>query len=241
MPAPDTAPAVAGRSQLANKWALLVDTTPDTTPTWLPCFGISAFSPQRSYTTQDATDFDSDGWASTVQTQRGWSVTGTFQRKLYAGEEDEGQKFVRRASETATDVHLLYFDRYYGEESFEGYASPNWEPQGGGATDLESVNFTLNGQGALVPVTNPLWVPPEIDTALPAGQSVGEEITLKGTGFFGLVGASAVTIDGINATSYTVDSSRQLRAVIPVAATGASPVIVTNPWGAATPLSYTVV
>ncbi len=239
MPAPATAPAVKGQSQLANKWALLIDTTPDTTPTWLPVFGMSAFSPQRSYTTQDNTDFDSDGWASTKQTQRGHSVTGTVQRKRYAGAEDAGQRALRRAAETATDIHAMYFDRYYGEEAFEGYYSPNWEPQGGGATDLESVNFTLNGQGELVAVTNPLWVAPTIDSALPSAASVGQTVTIVGNGFSGLTGAAAVKFGGTNATSYTVDSVRQIRAVMPAGSAGSAAITVTNPWGTSTSFAYT--
>lgn len=239
MTAPALSPTVKGDSQLANKWVLQVDTTPSTTATWLSCFGISAFTPGRSYTSQDNTDFDSDGWASKKQTQRGWSVQGTFQRKKYGGEEDEGQRFLRRASEDAVDVHIRYLDRYYGEEAFEGYASPLWEPQGGNATDLETVNFTLDGQGEIVRITNPLWIAPTIATALPGGVTTGNEVTLTGTGFVGLSGATAVTVGGTNATSYDVDSTTQLRFVMPAGSAGSAPIIVTNTWGASSAKSYT--
>lgn len=234
-----TSPAVQGQSQLANKWALLIDSTPDTSPTWVPVFGISTFTPQRSYTTQDNTDFDSDGWASTKQTQRGHSVTGTVQRKKYANLEDAGQKALRKAAESALDIHALYFDRYYGDEAFEGYYSPNWEPQGGGATDLESANFTLNGQGALIPVTNPLWVAPTVTSALPSAAAVGTEVTVVGTGFSGLTGAAAVKVGGTNATSYIVDSTKQLRLIMPAGSAGSAPILIVNPWGTSASFAYT--
>lgn len=239
MTAPAISPAVRGESQLANKWVLQVDTSITVTPSWVSVFGMSAFTPGRSYTSQDNTDFDSDGWASKKQTQRGWSVKGTVQRKRYAGLEDAGQKFLRRAAEDAVDIHVRYFDRYYGEEAFEGSASPLWEPQGGGATDLESVNFTLDGQGEIIRTTNPLWVAATIATALPSGATVGQEVTLIGSGFFGLSGAAAVTIGAASATSYDVDSTTQLRFKVPAGVAGSAPIIVTNIWGASAAKTYT--
>lgn len=239
MSAPIITPTVPGESQLANKWVFQVDTTPESTATWTTVFGMSAFTPNLEYTEQDNTDFDSDGWKSTKQTQRGWSVSGTLQRKRYAGLEDAGQGFLRRAAFTADDVHVRWFDRYHGTEANEGYASPKWEPQGGGATDLESVNFTLGGQGKILEIANPYNVVPVLVTALPSGVAVGGTVTITGTQMWGLTGAAAVKFGGTNATSYIVDSETQVRAVMPAGSAGSAAIIVTNPAGASNSLAYT--
>lgn len=87
---------------------------------------------------------------------------------------------------------------------------------------------------------------PTITSVLPAGESVGEHVTIKGTRFMAggvalVTGASGVTIDGINATDYTVVDKNTIVATIPVAAAGAAAVIVTNATGASAPTNYTVV
>ena len=79
---------------------------------------------------------------------------------------------------------------------------------------------------------------PVIASVTPAGQSVGKQVLISGTGFASMVSG---TIDGAAIVSYTVVDDRNLVATIPAGAVGASNVIITNSAGASAALSYTVV
>lgn len=156
MTAPILQPDSVGVSKLASRYALQVDTgtTPET-PEWTTVFGVSNFAPNVDFTTQDNSDFDSDGWASTVVTQRGWTITVTLQDKQYSDAQDPGQAALLQASDDLELAHVRYFDRNGGDEAYEGYASVQWNPQGGSATELATIQVVLNGQGAREKVTNP--------------------------------------------------------------------------------------
>lgn len=79
---------------------------------------------------------------------------------------------------------------------------------------------------------------PVIASVTPAGQSVGEQVLISGTGFASMVSG---TIDGAAIVNYTVVDDRNLVATIPAGATGPANVIITNSAGASAALSYTVV
>lgn len=64
----------------------------------------------------------------------------------------------------------------------------------------------------------------------------GASVVITGSG---LTGATAVTFDGISATSFVVDSDTQLTAVSPAHASGAVSVVTTTPFGASNPLTFT--
>lgn len=61
--------------------------------------------------------------------------------------------------------------------------------------------------------------------------AAGNTITINGTGFSGVTGASGVTFGGVNATSYTVDSSTKITAVVPAHVAGTVEVVVTGTEG----------
>lgn len=86
---------------------------------------------------------------------------------------------------------------------------------------------------------------PTITSVLPAGRSVGEQVTIKGTRFMasGVSIVTAVSIDGVslNADTYTVIDKNTIIATIPSGAAGAAAVIVTNGTGASAATNYTVV
>lgn len=79
---------------------------------------------------------------------------------------------------------------------------------------------------------------PVIASVTPAGQSVGEQVLISGTGFASMVSG---TIDGAAIASYTVVDDRNLVATIPAGAVGAADIIITNSAGASAAVSYTVV
>jgi hypothetical protein len=65
-------------------------------------------------------------------------------------------------------------------------------------------------------------------SGLPAG---GNTVTINGTGFYGVTAASGVTFDGVDATSYTVNSSTKITAVVPAHALGKVEVVVAGSEG----------
>lgn len=129
-------------------------------PVWTALRGINSLTPGVNTTTQDDTDFDSDGWASTVKTLLGWQVTAGLIRKYgtLTSAYDPGQEILRTASDkfgTAGLVEVRWYDRDGGDEAYEGTASVQWEPSGGDASALDIVNVTLLGQGKRIVITNP--------------------------------------------------------------------------------------
>lgn len=100
------------------------------------------------------------------------------------------------------------------------------------------LGFPILNDGAEVSYVRVPRVAPVLATALPAGQSVGEDITLAGTGF---VGTSGITVDGVAVVTFTVNNDNSLTLTIPAGASGASDVIVTNLAGVSNTISYTVI
>jgi hypothetical protein len=80
---------------------------------------------------------------------------------------------------------------------------------------------------------------PTIASALPSAASVGQTVTILGTGFLGTTGATGVKFGAVNATSYDVDSDNRILAVVPAGSAGAANIVVTSPVGASSAFSYT--
>lgn len=231
-------PAVKGKSQTAGIYVFQVDMKWDEnggenqTPEWKTVFAVNSFVPNNTYTEQPDDDFDSDGWDSSVVTGQGWNVAAGVRRKKFAGAFDAGQEFLRRAAFKAKKVHVRWFDRKHGPEAFEGYGSVKWEPQGGGRTDLQTVNVTITGDGELIELlANPHNAIPTVGTPDPATGPAGTEIKVPGTGFWNV---SSVKFGGTEATSFIVDRETLLRAVVPAGSAGAANITVANPVGVST-------
>jgi len=118
-------------------------------------------------------------------------------------------------------------------------------PTTGTNGDTSDVTFTLTTQGTISEIANPyagaaVEVDPVITSVTPAGRSVGELVTIIGTGF---TPASTVTIDALSvpADTLTVVSTTMIIATIPATAAGAANVIVTTAAGASNAFAYTVV
>lgn len=110
----------------------------------------------------------------------------------------------------------------------------------------EMWNVTLTGKGYATRITNPFtgWATgataPVITTVTPAGRSVGELVTINGSGFLGATGVSIDAV-AVTADNFTIVSSSTIVATIPATAAGASDVTVTTPAGTSNAVSYTVV
>ena len=79
--------------------------------------------------------------------------------------------------------------------------------------------------------------PPVIDAFSPANGPVGTAVTIKGAG---LGGATAVTFNGAPASSFTIDSDAQIRAIVPAGATSGQLSVTTSVGSAMSVASFVV-
>ncbi|WP_440063778.1 phage tail tube protein [Streptosporangium sp. OZ121] len=153
---------MALRSLLAKDWVLEVATGPVETPTWTPVKGLTSFSETTDDNTEDDGDFESDGWGSTVVTQRTWSIEAEGRRKRSDATvftPDPGQERIRQAGRVVgfdANIKVRWYRKDGAPDAYEGTATVSEFTKGGAVTDLEPFNFTLLGQGQPVEIENPV-------------------------------------------------------------------------------------
>lgn len=212
--------------------------------TWVPLKGINDLNPPISPTLQPADDYDTDGWNGFEKTMQSWILTIKALRKTVAGVFDPGQELVRAAMlgfGDAARVYVRWYDRNGAPEAFSGRAIVGWVPSKTGVADLDEVTITLTGDGALASIANPYAASavPVVLSATPSGASVGQLVTITGTGFIGTVPTTGVKFAAVNATSWSVVSDNVIVAVVPAGSAGSAPIIVTNGAGASAAFPYT--
>jgi hypothetical protein len=154
---------MALRSLLAKDWILEVDTRAAgaAEPQWTRVNGLTSFAESTDDNTEEDASFEDDGWGSSVVTQRTWSIEAEGRRKrtdTQAFTPDPGQEAIRKASRIvgfAANITVRWFRRDGAPDAFQGVATVSGFTRGGSTTDLEPLNFTLNGQGAPVEIANP--------------------------------------------------------------------------------------
>jgi hypothetical protein len=155
---------MAMRSLLAKDWVLEVDTraTGATAPQWTRVNGMTSFTETTDDNTEDDAAFEDDGWGSSTITQRTWSIEAEGRRKrtdAQAFTPDPGQEAIRKAGRVVgfgANIRVRWYRRDGASDAYEGTATVSGLTKGGSVTDLEPFNFTLNGQGAPVEITNPV-------------------------------------------------------------------------------------
>lgn len=140
-------------------------TAPDgTVGTWTALGGINDFDYELAATTEDTTDFDTDGFTSKEKTAQGWTNTIKAFRKISSANGvppvfDAGQEVVRDAHDvfgTAARVWTRWYDRNGGDESYEGLALVSWKLSKTGVTNVQEVTITLDGDGTRTKIANPV-------------------------------------------------------------------------------------
>jgi len=231
--------AETGVPTINTKWRLDVNIGSTGAPNWVQARGMSNFNPAVASTVNDSTDYDSVGWGSDNVSLRKWQPSGTFMRKLYTGAEDPGQKAIRQAADSLSALEVRYYERVPGGAAYQGTALAQWDEQAGDPGGNSTANFTLLGQGARTTITNPndsATGVATISSVAPSSGSTagGNLVTITGTGFLTVSGATGVKFGANNATNYTVVSDSKIVATAPAGTAGAKDVIVTNSVGAST-------
>lgn len=237
--------APLGASTTNRKWYL--DVYDPAAPTIaVGVFGISDFKNLLSGSTQDDSDFDSNGWKSSTTTANSWGVELKVGRKsllVSATAYDPGQEILRKISRKIGIANRIKVRIYEMEplgprvEAYDGYVTVQYAEDGGNMEALSTAAFTLTGQGQPNEIVHPegQTALPAIGSVLPAGAAVGTTVAIEGQYFTGTAGATGVKFGATNATSYTVLSDGTILAVVPAGAAGLTTVTV----GAGVPIVYT--
>lgn len=230
-PAPSTGTPVTN-----SKWRLDVDLdTTNGSGNWVQAKGMSNFVPSVPAQVEDNTDYDTDGWGADAVTARKFSNSATLRRHKYAGARDPGQEALRAAADAGTLIHCRWYERTADGEAYDGWVLVQWEPQGGSPTGISEVSATLLGQGARNVIANPYSAAavPVVNALSPAtGPAAGGTlVTVRGSGFANVTGATGVKFGTTNATAYTVVSDGVIVAQAPAQAASTKNVTVTNPNG----------
>lgn len=256
MPLTPTVPA--GYSLVNNyEWGLDVDLTDSGTATWQAHRLLTSLTPTPTQTTRDEQTFDDLGSPNQGVTGVGYSLAcasrlATAVATGLALPEVELLDARSRLSGTANTAHVRWYHKpktagvIPRPVAFEAYVSVAQTPPTTGTNgDTSDILFTLATKGAVLEIANPfagaaVAVAPVITSITPTGRSVGEQVTIIGTGF---TAAATITFDGVAVPADTITfvSTTMLVITIPAGAVTASPVIVTTTAGASNTVSYTVV
>jgi hypothetical protein len=163
---PATTKTPLGASTTNRKWYLDVDTSTSGVASWVPVLGITNRAPNfDNANLEDDSDFDSGGFQSQTKTAAGWAAQATVARKVTAADAtayDPGQEFLRTKSigkfGPANSVKVRIYEMEPSGprvEAYFGVAAVSWQEQGGAEQALDTVQFTLTGQGQLAAIAHP--------------------------------------------------------------------------------------
>lgn len=230
-------------TDLARKFR--VDVTTDLTLAggWVELGGINDFGSNVTPNLEDASAYDTDGFASFEKTFEEWAAKASFNRRVTGGVHDAGQELVRgRTVGQWGDncrVGVRWFDREGGPEAYQGVAIVTWERQNTGVKNLDSATVTFTGTDvALSPIANPgvAEAAPVVLSASPSGAAQGELVSIGGAGF---ADASAVKFGATNATDFVASGDQLIVASMPAGSAGSAAITVTNSVGTSTAFAYT--
>jgi hypothetical protein len=162
---PVTTKAPLGAPTLNRKWRVDVNTGTSETPVWSPLRGMAELTTGKNYTTQDTSDFDSEGYTSQAVTALGWSLESKVNRKVDPTDPtiyDVAQEALRTASDIiglGNEVEVRFYE-YSGAsgpavEAYSGRVSVQYVDDGGGMDALSTATVTLTGCGKRNPITHP--------------------------------------------------------------------------------------
>lgn len=228
---------------LARKFQVEVTTDLTLAGGWLVLGAIDDFSSNVTPNLEDASSYDTDGYASYEKTFEEWVARTTFKRRATGGVHDAGQELVRGRTVgqwgDACRIGVRWFDRFGGPEAYQGVAIVTWERGQTGVKNLDTATVTFTGTDVpLVSIANPgvAATKPVLLSATPSGAAQGELVQISGSGF---QDASAVKFGATNAADFSIVSAQLIVASMPAWTAGSAAVTVTNGVGVSDALAYT--
>lgn len=227
-------------TSLARKYC--VDVSLDNV-TWLRLAAVNDRAKNVNPNKIDATTYDGTGWTSTEVTLQSWTLVVKALRQPSAGIYDPAQELARATQGTFGDSIRLYvrtYDKFTGKEAQSGRAIVEWNESKTGVADLNEVQITFTGDGALSNVADvTISAVPVVSAALPSAAAVSTLVVITGQGFTGTIATTGVKFGAVNATSWSVVSDSTIVAIVPAGSAGSAPIVVTNATGASVALAYT--
>lgn len=221
-------------------------------PSWQPVRRMSGFQPTDTPVTQDAQTYDDQGSPNSDVTSWGFGHAFNVQvnRSLTTGLYlPEVEALLARTRPSAV-AELATIDYRWYHKPAVGTPNPTDAGRGlatvaksrqntGPGGEIEVFGFTLSGKGSYEEIENPFtgWgaTAPLVAAVSPDAAGDGDLITITGSG---LLGATAVTIDG-DPVEFLAINAATVVATVPVGDAGPVPIIVTTPGGSSTAFSYT--
>ncbi len=227
-----------GVSALARRFQ--IDVSADGS-SWLQLVGVTDFNPQVAPNKQDSATYDSDGWGSSEITMNAWSVQVKMLRQTTSGVFNAAQELVRaRVAQFGDDARIFvrWYDNTGAPEAHTGRGIVEWSRSKTGVTDLDEVQVTVTGDGALVDIANPYAANsvPMLVSATPSGAAAGALVEIQGQGFTGTTG---LKFAAVSVATYKVLSDNVIMAVMPAGTAGSAALVVTNATGASAAMPYT--
>jgi hypothetical protein len=227
-------------NDLARKYRVDVSTDGIT---WVQINGVNDFNPNVANNDQDASAYDTDGWAASETTMKSWTAAVKALVRRTAGVLDAGLALCKATQLVFGDSQRLYVRWYLrdtGKEAQQGRAIVSYNRSKTGVADLDEVTVEFKGDGALasvadVSVTAPV---PQLVSATPSGAAQGALVTITGAYFTSVTGATGVKFGATNATNYSIVSDAVIVATVPAGTAGAANITVTNATGVSAALAY---
>lgn len=230
---------------LARKFRVDITTDLTLATGWTQLKGIYSLKPNVEPNSVDTSSYDVAGWSSFEITMQGWNLQASFFRRTASGVYDTAQEILRARVGQFGDsarVGVRWYDTAGGPEAFSGIAIVTWQRANDGVKDVDAASITLQGDGILsLAIANPYAATalPVVVSALPSGAAAGALVTITGTNFTGVTGATGVKFAAVNATNYMLVSDSVIVATMPAGSAGSAPVTVTTPGGVSNALAYT--
>lgn len=219
-------------------------------PEFQPVRRMSAFAPTYPKTTSDVATYDDLGAANEEVDGRSFATSFTVQgnRSTTSGLYLPEVEAILAAGKAKGDAAVIDVRWYHKPEvgtpnpndAGRAFATVEFSRQNTGNTGSEVFSVTLTGKGEFTPIVNPFtgWAAtaPVLSGVTPAGKGAGEMVVVNGAG---LLGATAVTVDGDPAAEFVVISASSIAVILPAGDAGAVPVVVTTPGGTSAAFTYT--
>ncbi|WP_104084247.1 phage tail tube protein [Cryobacterium sp. Y11] len=226
-------------------------------PVWQPFRRISGFLPSPTPVAQDSQTYDDRGTPNSDVTA--WSMNLAFNAQVNRNVSTglylpEIEAVLARTGPDAIGESAVLEARWYHKPAV-GTPNPTDAGQGfftviptrqnsGPAGEIEVIAIALTGKGEYEKITNPYPAAaatvPTLTSITPSGKSIGDQVTITGTGF---IGVTQLKFDAIvlDVDTYTVVSAATIIATIPPLSAGIEPVTITNATGVSSAVNYTVV
>jgi len=214
-------------TMLARRLRVDIDTATYPASQYQQLRGIYELNPIIEPRVQDDETYDDEGWLREATTGGQWRIELKFKHSTGSDGEtlDPVQAFLREKflAAVATDVRsgeigVMLYDREGRATGYEwegrAYVK-SWARDNNAVGDTEGISITLQGQGPLQQITNPLADLTPVVTGLSpstGAESGGDLVNIYGRHF---MGASAVNFGSDPAGDFTVVSDSHIVAAAP--------------------------